>query len=169
MASTYEKIATTTLSSATASVTFSSIPSTYTDLVLVAYAANTGSDAANTGYMQYNSDSGNNYSDTIVYTNGATPTSFRTTTTNAIGLWTIMGSTDSSRYSSIVVNFQNYSNSTTYKTTLNRIGTATTSGGWTNMSVGMWRNTNAITSILVGGGTNWRSGSTFTLYGIKAA
>ena len=169
MASTYEKIATTTLGSATASVTFSSIPSTYTDLVLVAFASNTGSDAANTGYMQYNSDSGNNYSDTVVYTNGNTPATFRNNNSNSIGLWTIMGNTDTNRRSTIIVQFQNYSNTTTYKTTLNRIGTPTSSGGWTNMSVGMWRNTNAITSILVGGGTNWLSGSTFTLYGIKAA
>jgi hypothetical protein len=169
MANTYEKIATNTLGSATASITFSSIPSTYTDLVLVAFAANTGSDAANTGYMQYNSDSGNNYSDTIAYTNGNTPASFRTTNSNAIGLWTIMGNTDTNRKSAIVVQFQNYSNTTTYKTTLNRIGTPITGGGWTNISVGQWRNTNAITSILIGGGTNWLSGSTFTLYGIKAA
>jgi hypothetical protein len=169
MPGTYEKIATTTLGSAAATVTFSSIPATYTDLVLVAYAANTGSDAVNTGYMQYNSDSGNNYSDTIVYTEGDTPTSFRTTNSNAIGFWTIMGNTNSNRRSTIVVQFQNYSNTTTYKTTLNRIATATSSGGWTNMSVGTWRNTNAITSILVGGGTNWLSDSTFTLYGIKAA
>ena len=168
MASTYEKIATTTLGSAQATVIFSSIPQTYTDLVLVVFGANSGADANDTGYMQYNSDTGNNYSDTIVYTEGNTPTSFRTTNSNAIGLWTIMGGTDTSRYSSIIVNFQNYSNTTRYKTTLNRIGTPTSSGGWTNMSVGLWRNTNAISSILVGGGSNWRSGSAFTLYGIKA-
>lgn len=169
MAVTYEPISTTTLGSATATVTFSSIPQTYTDLVLVIFGANSNADANDTGYMQYNSDTGNNYSDTIVYTNGNTPTSFRATNSNAIGLWTIMGNTDSNRYSAIVVNFQDYANTTTYKTTLNRIGTPTGSGGWTNMSVGLWRNTNAITSILVGGGSNWRSGSTFTLYGIKEA
>lgn len=169
MALTYEPISTTTLGSATATITFSSIPQTYTDLVLVIFGANSNADANDTGYMQYNSDTGNNYSDTIVYTEGNTPTSFRTTNSNAIGLWTIMGGTNTSRYSSIIVNFQNYSNTTTYKTTLNRIGTPTSSGGWTNMSVGLWRNTNAISSILVGGGSNWRSGSTFTLYGIKEA
>jgi hypothetical protein len=169
MPSTYEKIATTTLGSATATVTFSSIPGTYTDLVIVGFASNSSADAVSTGYMRFNGDSGNNYSDTLVYTETTGPNSFRNTNTNSLGLWTIMGNTDTNRKSTILINVNNYSNSTTYKTSLYRIGTPTSSGGWTNMDIGLWRNTAAITSILLGGGTDWLSNTTFTLYGIKAA
>jgi len=170
MAATYEPIATTTLGSNAASVTFSSISGSYTDLVLIGFASNNNADASNTGTLRFNSDSGNNYSDTIVYTEGNTPTSIRQSNVAQIGLWTIMGNTDTARKSTIIIHINNYSNTTTYKSTLTRIGTPTTSGGWTNMSVGLWRNTAAITSItLGGGGVDWLSNSTFTLYGIKAA
>ena len=169
MASTYEKIATTTLGSATGTVTFSSIPGTYTDLVIVGFASNSSADAATTGYMRFNGDSGNNYSDTLAYTESTGPNSFQNSNANSIGLWTIMGNTDTNRKSTMLINVNNYSNSTTYKTSLYRIGTPTSSTGWTNMDIGLWRNTAAITSILLGGGTDWLSNTTFTLYGIKAA
>jgi hypothetical protein len=169
MASTYEKIATTTLGSATATVTFSSIPGTYTDLVIVGFASNSSADANITGYMRFNGDSSTNYSDTLAYTETTGPNSFQSSNSNSIGLWTIMGNTDTNRKSAILINVQNYSNSTIYKTTIYRISTPTSSAGWVNMDVGMWRNTAAITSILLGGGADWLSNTTFTLYGIKAA
>jgi hypothetical protein len=70
-----------------------------------------------------------------------------------------------------IFHLQNYSNSTTYKTVLNRTNYAG-SGGWTVASVGLWRDTSAITSIRIAISEtqtgNFISGSTFTLYGIKA-
>ena len=56
---TYEPIATTTLTSAVSSVSFGSIPQTYTDLILVNYFATTtvNEDA----YVQFNSDTASNY------------------------------------------------------------------------------------------------------------
>ena len=69
MAVTYTPITSNTLTSATASVTFSSISGTYTDLVLVvsAQSASTNVDLA----MRFNSDSGTNYSNTRLYGTGS--------------------------------------------------------------------------------------------------
>jgi hypothetical protein len=61
----------------------------------------------------------------------------------------------------------NYRNSTTYKTVLSRYDDATKSTG---AEVGLWRNTAAITSVLMKPGTgSFAAGSTFTIYGIAAA
>jgi hypothetical protein len=69
--------------------------------------------------------------------------------------------------------FMNYSNSTTYKTMLGRQGTASSTAGGASLTVSLWRNTSAITSIQLqldfGSSNRWYTGSTFTLYGIKAA
>ena len=65
------------------------------------------------------------------------------------------------------ISIQNYANATTYKSVLIRSGAAT---GETNAIVGLWRSTNAITSInLYATAGQWAAGSTFTLYGIKSA
>ena len=160
--STYTPIATTTLGSGSSSVTFSSISGSYTDLILVANAACTA-----TGQwiaLRFNSDSGTNYSDTVLEGNGSTASSNRESNLNRAQF--VYNSGTDSTYGTVTFNIQNYSNSTTYKTTLGRwnyAGNATTAG------VAMWRNTAAITSVtLVSSGT-MTTGSTFTLYGIQAA
>ena len=159
MASTYTPIATTTLGSAAASYTFSSIPSTYTDLVLI---VNANSSLFNLN-LRFNSDSSSLYSDTIIYNNGNTPASARdsgqtiiygTVTTGApFQIWNIM----------------NYANTSVYKTVLlknNDSGTSNT----VSASVGLYRSTNAINAVnILPGSGNLPAGSTFTLYGIKAA
>jgi hypothetical protein len=61
----------------------------------------------------------------------------------------------------------NYANTTTYKTILSRINNP---GGYVNASVSLWRKTpEAITTLEAYAASNWASGTTFTLYGIKAA
>ena len=74
MPATYEPINTQTLGTAVADVYFTSIPQTYTDLVLV-ISSNTSSNTQ-TGY-RLNSDSGNNYSDTRLSGDGASALSTR--------------------------------------------------------------------------------------------
>jgi len=157
---TYESIATQTLGSATASVTFSSIPGTYTDLRII-YATTASADAGN--YIRYNSDSGSNYSRTNLYGNGSSAGSDRQTSQTGIyGPFTM-----SSAITSNTIDIMNYSNATTFKTCLVRAGAANNS---TLATVGLWRSTAAITSVVITcDGANFASGSTFSLYGIKAA
>jgi hypothetical protein len=69
----------------------------------------------------------------------------------------------------VLLQFMNYSNATTYKTVLSRSNVAASAS--VSANVGLWRNTAAITSIklYVYPSYNFVAGSTFTLYGIKAA
>jgi len=167
LAATYTPIASVTLGAATSSVTFSSIPQTYTDLILVNYFATTtvNEDA----YVQFNSDTGSNYSRTHVRGNGSTAGSGRASNqTYCLIDLDSSGSTLNSGLQTIT-HFMNYSNTTTYKTLLSRSGTLGGSYTGTTLLTGLWRNTNSITSILVGCTTNtFVVGSTFNLYGIQA-
>jgi hypothetical protein len=158
---TYTPIATYTASGSQNSISFSSIPNTYTDLVLVLAGNATGG----TDYpkIQVNGDSGTNYSDTQLYGTGSSAASYRESnqTSFVFATYPNTSSPTISRF-----NFMNYSNTTTYKTILARIDYP---AGNTNADVVLWRNTSAITSITISETNNFASTSTFTLYGIKAA
>lgn len=156
MARTYEPIATTTLGSSAASYTFSSIPSTYTDIILIANAKGTSAESIK---MQFNGDTGSNYSFTYVVN---TASGRATNTAFALG-----GYVNTTENIVSIVNIQNYANTTTYKTTVDRRGGAS---NFVGMDVSLWRSTAAITSILLAPEAgSFAAGSTFTLYGIKAA
>jgi hypothetical protein len=168
MPATYDPIATQTLVSAAATVTFSSISGTYTDLVLVIAGSMSGS--GNTVFVRFNSDTASNYSATYLGGSGSTAYSGRSSNnTNGIGLGAFNAGYTTGRFN-IVAQIQNYSNSTTNKTLISRWSDAT-SGGASESFSGLWRNTGAITSLEIrnNGGHNFTSGSMFTLYGIKAA
>ncbi len=171
MPATYEPIATTTLGSAQSSVSFTSIPQTYTDLVLVSQNKTSATVSVRVD-MTFNSDTSTNYSCTRVYGNGSTTTSDRFSSASALDVGFMPG-TDGTGYGMIVLNIMNYSNTTTYKTVLDRWSSQ--EGGsihkYVVAEVGLWRSTSAITSItfVTNGSFNFASGSTFTLYGIKAA
>jgi hypothetical protein len=162
MPSTYEKIDTTTLVSAVASVTLSTIPATYTDLVLVINGGFSAGDQLN---LQFNSDTTSNYSWTYLRGDGSSATSSRGSSQTEIILGNLTTGIDSINITQI----QNYANTTTFKTVLNRSNFAS---GRVQATVGLWRKSpEAITAIKVfknGAGT-FNVGSTFTLYGIKAA
>ena len=158
---TYESIATQTLGSAAASVTFSSIPGTYTDLVIVFDGL---ASASQTFSIQFNGDTGSNYSNTVLGGDGSSAFSARNSNVTAA----IMGINYSTGRSNFILNIMNYSNSTTNKTALCRSNNA---NGETNARVGLWRNTATVTSLLIkmDSTATFSSGSTFSLYGITAA
>lgn len=165
MASTYTPIATYTVPSSQTSVTFNTFGG-YTDLVLVCAVKNTSTTARNV-YLQFNGDTGSNYSKTLIEGNGSTASSARDTNAPAIYSAAIAVANTTEPAVSII-NIMNYANTSTYKTTLSRYAGASLV---TNAVVGMWRNTAAITSLTLTIDTslNIAAGSTFTLYGIKAA
>lgn len=161
MPATYDKIATNTLGSATSTVTFSSIAGTYTDLVLI-MNSNSNSGTIDS-VMRYNGDTGTNYSWTELQGDGTSATSARFSTQNYI--YTMNQYTSS--ISTSIISIQNYSNTTTNKTALIRNNNA---AAYVNAAVGLWRSTAAITSVtLLSTAGSYAAGSTFTLYGIKAA
>lgn len=166
MALTYEPIATTTLGSAASSITFSSIPSTYTDLRIVFWSSTGSTD--NTVGFRFNSDTGSNYSNTTLAGNGSSASSFRNTSTT--WMQEIMGGglTDGMMATADILN---YANTTTNKTAIGRPERTTSSLRSTCAVVGLWRSTAAITSvtILTGSAATLPIGSIATIYGIKAA
>jgi hypothetical protein len=172
MPSTYDKIATYTTASAVNTYTFSVIPGTYTDLRLIVNNAAISGGVDSNLVFRLNGDTGSNYSMTNLGARAlsATPFSARQSTTyGGINYYTALGT----QAGMTVTDFMNYSNSTTYKTALvnSRVneGNGTYSG--VEVLVNLWRNTAAITSLTLFtfSGSNFTTGSTFTLYGIKAA
>ena len=163
MATTYEPIATTTLGSAQASYTFSSISSAYTDLVLV---TNVKAVTSSELRIQLNSDTGTNYSFTYLSGNGTSAFSSRGSTASRIPLNSYADASTTFAQTTIS-QVMNYSNATTYKTVITR---ASNANNGVDAVVGLWRNTAAITSINVFLATgHLDTGSTLTLCGIKAA
>jgi hypothetical protein len=165
MPATYEPISTQTLGTAVATVTFSSIPATYTDLVLVYEAGNSGNIYDGT-FARFNSDTGSNYSWTYLLGNASSATAGRESSVTRTGA----GASGASRGMS-TIQLMNYANTTTYKTILTNRSVTDASGYSLGAEVGLWRSTAAISTVLlfVQSGTNFDTGSTFTLYGIKAA
>jgi hypothetical protein len=163
--STYTPIASQVLSSSASSVTFSSIPSTYTDLVLIV-SGTLASGAAQDLRFRLNGDSGSNYSATILYGTGSAAGSYKFAN-DTYGELDFYGSFSTTQPNVYTVNFMNYSNTTTYKTVINRSNRADTG---TDALVNLWRSTAAINSIyLICPSRDFATGSTFTLYGIAAA
>lgn len=160
---TYTLIASSTLGSATNSVTFSSIPATYTDLILVMNIK-----AASSTYprIRVNGDSGSNYSSTLLRGDGSTALSRRQTNVSQFDEFAY-NTLSTTQFVPVIVNFNDYANGTTYKTFLARTSDA---GQEVMASVGLWRSTSAINSIAIStnNSVNFTVDSTFKLYGIEA-
>jgi len=174
MAKTYEPISTQTIGTAVATVTFDSIPQTYTDLVLVSSTYYSASVAMR---VRFNNDSATNYGYTVLGGSNAAPGngsySARDTNSSSINLLAYYAGTNSNAniFAPTVATFMNYSNSTTYKTLLSRsYAQDNGTGKDAELFAGVWRSTAAITRVdLLTSSGNFAVGSTFTLYGIKAA
>lgn len=170
MPKTYTPIATQTLTSSAASITFSSVPATYTDLVLICNPVLTNNTPL---YMRPNSSTSSVYSTTWLLGNGTTASSGRYNQSALGGAGILVdnygGTTGFPSDFSGMVKYEimNYSNTTTNKTILIRAGT---SANWTVASANLFATTSAISSLyLYPFAGNFSPGSTFTLYGILKA
>jgi hypothetical protein len=167
VAKTYEAIATNTVSgSTTSSVTFSSIPATWTDLLLVGDLK--GKNQTLLPSIRLNGDTGTNYSTTKLHGNGASAAS-NSSGANAPymlepSVAVVISTAAPALFYACIMSYAN--------TSVNKTGLAMHSAPETGVerSVGMWRSTNAVTSLTIHmiSGT-LAANSTFSLYGIKAA
>jgi hypothetical protein len=149
----------------TNTITFSSIPATYTDLEIVFNGGvNTGT--ANI-LIQFNGDTTTNYSYTQLTGDGGTAQSYRGSTTSSI-LSNYWGYPTADNNTNMLFKVMNYANTTTFKTVLTRSNNA---ANGTSAVVGLWRKTpEAINSVtLFTSANNFANGSTFSLYGIASA
>lgn len=166
MPATYEPIATTTLGSSNTTINFSSIPATYTDLRIVVVAQVLTS--AQYVYVQFNADTATNYSVTTLGGNGSAGGSSRVTSGSNIegGYRSFMPV--SSNWGLWTMDVFSYAGSTNKTVLINSNGD-TNGGGGVDAIVGLWRSTSAINAIKLFNTNQFATGTTATLYGIKAA
>lgn len=163
--STYTPISSITLTSTATSVTFSGIPQTYTDLVLVAttiVASGTGNDVG----LRFNGDSASNYSNTYMLGTGTSAVSGRNTLTYSDNGYL---SSNSGQPNTRIINIQNYANTTTFKPNVSRA--SGDNGAQVTAYSNIWHSTAAITTIEVysASGLTYAIGTTFNLYGITTS
>lgn len=168
---TYVALAKTVLTSDQTDVTFSTIPSTYTDLIILMSAR--GSDTGNNDRVKITVNaSGTTYSNVYLYSQGTTITSAMLSGGNTyIQMWGITsdGGT-SSTFNNAEIYIPNYTASTNKVISVSAVAeNNSTNTNLAGITAGLWRNTSAITSITLDPvlGTNFVSGSRFDLYGIK--
>jgi len=153
---TYTPLATVTLGTTAASVTFSSIPATYRDLIFVIQG---GLSSIDNILSRYNGDTGSNYSFVLMRGNGSNAASSSGTLSSA-PVWY----TGNPQNGMAIIQIMDYSATDKHKTALVRDDT---NNNTTNAMATRWANTNAITSIQLFTGT-FNAGFTFSLYGIAS-
>jgi hypothetical protein len=169
----YESIATTTVGAGGASsITFSSIPQTYTHLQIRGFAMfDFASDPGGGGgaIIRFNSDAGSNYTRHQFYGDGVGPSSYgQASTTNALMERFPYRLTNNSIYGAAICDILDYSNTNKYKTIRNLGGYDLNGSGEINLNSSVWMSTSAITSIVIGLSANpMKQYSQFALYGIK--
>jgi hypothetical protein len=158
---TYTPLATVTLGSSASSVTFSSIPGTYRDLILV--ARRTTTTTANL-IWRINNDGGNNYNRTTLV--GQLTSPIAASNTNVSSLFLDNATSDSSTAVFQIIQFMDYSTTGKQKTVLTRENTSTLT---TSATCSHWASTAAITTLNITASTGQiATGSTFNLYGIAS-
>jgi hypothetical protein len=168
-ASSYESIATTTVGSGgAASITFSSIPSTYTHLQIRFIARGADGGAI---YTQFNGDTGANYSSHNINGNGSTVIAqAQTSTANPLIIRNGGISTTANIFSAGIVDILDYANTSKNKTLRSLAGQDLNGSGLIEFASNARYNTAAITSItLTHNGSGFTQYSSFALYGIKGA
>lgn len=164
-ASAYDSIATAVGTGSSGTITFSSIPATYTHLQ-IRYIARGSTD--NVTYVRFNSDTGSNYSDHMLYGGGTSASALNDVSNTRMGQ--LRHSDTTSIVGVGVVDILDYANTSKYKTMRALTGCDFNGSGIVMLTSGNWRNTNAITSITLNvDGGNYTTDTVFALYGIKGA
>jgi large repetitive protein len=178
----FESIATYTVGSGgSSSISFTSIPSTYTHLQIRFIAQSNYTYPVDDAYIRFNSDTGSNYASHSLQGNGsaASAGSATSTTSEQIAYGTVgttSGNQTTASWGAFVVDILDYSNTNKYKTTrtisgndCNGTGNASL-GGRVGLTSGLWQSTAAVTNIEIIcalGARNFQEYSHFALYGIK--
>jgi hypothetical protein len=169
----YDSIATATVGSGgVSSVTFSSIPSTYTHLQIRGTVRTNHSGGTDGDYLKlrFNSDTGANYTSHLLLGNGSSATSAAYTSQNEIWIQRV-GATGlaSNIFGVFVCDLLDYANTNKNKVTRNLGGYDANGSGRIDLDSGLWVNTSAVSTITLtsGGGSALEQYSSFALYGIR--
>jgi hypothetical protein len=169
MATTYTLINKSILSGTQSSITFTAIPSTYTDLLIKVSARDDNSASANGSYyIIYFNGSSTSYSDIFLRGNGSSvgSGSFAQYAGNSVTT-----AQTSNTFSNDEIYIPNYAGSTNKTYSADAVVENNATGAFATFNAGLWSNTAAITSVKIeaanGGANLFQIGSSFYLYGIK--
>lgn len=168
MAPTYELIASNTLTTTAASVTFSSIPATYTDLIFrLSVRSDRSASLVDTITFNFNSST-SNFSNTRLEGTGAASNSTRNQTNSSL-IRVPATSVTANTFNNVEIYLPNYAGSNNKPLSSSFAYEDNSSTAYIGAVANLWSNTSAITSIQLGlvDGPNFVSGSSFFLYGIK--
>jgi len=170
---TYQLINSSVLTSSQASITFSAIPSTYTDLVLRWSSRADNASAANVNWIELNSDTSSNYSFTYIQGGGsAGVSSARGSSELALyGGRQDAANATSNTFGSAEMYIPNYTASVNKPVSMDSTTEDISTEAFRMATATLWRNAATITSIRIrpnAGGQNFVSGSSFYLYGISS-
>jgi hypothetical protein len=165
MATTYTLISKNVLSSNSTSISFTSIPNTYTDLLVKVSARSDISEIYGNALLRFNGSS-SNYSIKALQGSGSGASSYSTT---QIEFMQVGNSATSNTFGSAEIYIPNYAGSNYKSVSLDSVGENNATTAYARLTAGLWSDTSAITSINITplDTTNWLSGSSFYLYGIK--
>ena len=164
----YESIATVTVgSTSVASISFTSIPATYTHLQIRGLVLTASAGAS--PRIEFNSDSGTNYSNHLLYGTGSSAGAGANVSNSGM----YIGGSNTGTSSSIpfvfvtdILDYKNTNKNTTIKTLS---GLDANGNGEISLFSGAWYNTAVVSSINVVTNINFAQYSSFALYGIKGA
>ena len=168
MANTYTLISSNVLASSAASVTFSAIPSTYTDLVLRISARSDTAGTSDQYYVTFNG-SGTGYSYTNLYGTGAAAATLTISAQAIIRVRSFDGNTATANtYGSAEIYIPSYTATQNKPISAFAAMEDNATAAIVGTTAGLWSNTAAITSVTISAaGANWLAGSSFYLYGIS--
>jgi hypothetical protein len=163
MPNTFELIATTGAPSASvASLSFTSIPATFTDLVLVMSIRSTSTN--NYGSVLFNSSS-TGYSRRILYGDGSS--AYSTAPTGYESLSINPSNATTSTFANYQMYIPNYAGSTNKSFSVDAVGENNATAGYAGLVAGLLSNSSAINAISIASTTLFAEFSTATLYGIS--
>ena len=149
-------------SAGVSSITFSSIPSTYTHLQIRGISQGSG---IATNAIQFNGDTASNYNSHYLYGDGSSAASGSLLYTYGYGF---LSSGSTNIFGGAVIDILDYANTNKYKTYRSLTGADQNGSGYIELLSGAWRNTTAVTSITLAPITgNFSQYSSFALYGVK--
>lgn len=159
-----------TLTSGASSVTFSSIPQTYTHLQLRAIGRATEVAPDSVGYLQFNGDTSSNYAVHTIRGNGTNVVASGELRSNIVPFRISGGSSSANIFGGAIIDILDYTNTNKFKTTRALSGhDENSTNGVIVITSGLWRSTSSVSSITLTTDPTWATYSSFALYGIKGA
>lgn len=172
----YESIASATGTGSAGNIVFNSIPSTYSALQIRAIARDTYNDGSSILLdlqMQFNGDTGSNYTKHLLTGNGSSASASGGASRTTMEIAALPSATaTSSMMSGMVLDIQDYASTSKYKTVRSfsgMDGNAANTQYVVTLRSSLWMSTSAVTSITLIPATAFTTSTTFALYGIKGA